>query len=192
MKRLNFLLSLGIAFFAFNIAANAQDSNTDNHTIGITIPGLAIVDIEPAASKNITMAFTAPTEAGQPLIVPLANNTLWLNYSAIKTATNLNYKVGVKLTALINGVDIKVQAGAPGGSGDGELGTAAGELTLTTADQNIITAIGSSYTGNGANNGHNLTYNLAYGSILGAANYADLVGAVTAQTATVTYTITAN
>jgi hypothetical protein len=30
---------------------NAQDTNTDGHTITISIPEVALVDIEPAATK---------------------------------------------------------------------------------------------------------------------------------------------
>jgi hypothetical protein len=35
---------------------------------------------------------------------------------------------------------------------------------LSAADQTIISGIGSAYTGNGTNNGHNLTYALVAGS----------------------------
>ncbi len=63
MKKLKILTVLLLMFSFANV--NAQDSNTDSHTIEITIPAVALVDIEPAASKNITMGFSAPTEAGE-------------------------------------------------------------------------------------------------------------------------------
>ncbi|STD14773.1 hypothetical protein [Chryseobacterium carnipullorum] len=67
MKKLN--VSLAVCFFTFAFAGTlqAQDTNTDNHTITISIPEVALVDIEPAATKNITLGFTAPTEAGNPV-----------------------------------------------------------------------------------------------------------------------------
>lgn len=183
---------LSLIALASSIHMNAQDTNTDNHTIGITIPEVALVDIEPAASKNITMGFTAPTEAGLPITLTGTNNTLWLNYSSIKSVADATRTVSVKLNALIPGVDIKVTAAAASGSGAGTLGTPSAQLILSAADQTIVSGIGSAYTGDGANNGHNLTYTLAPGSGSGSvASYADLEATTTAV-ATVTYTISDN
>ncbi|MDN3691008.1 hypothetical protein QWZ06_01365 [Chryseobacterium tructae] len=36
---------------AISGSLSAQDTNTDNHTITISIPEVALVDIEPAATK---------------------------------------------------------------------------------------------------------------------------------------------
>lgn len=192
MKKHKLSLLLSLTALAFATQLNAQDSNTDNHTIGITIPEVALVDIEPAASKNITMGFTAPTEAGLPITLTGTNNTLWLNYSSIKSVTDATRTVSVKLNAVIPGVDIKVTAAAATGSGAGTLGTPSAQLILSAADQTIISGIGSAYTGDGANNGHNLTYALAPGSGSGSvAAYADLQATTTAV-ATVTYTISDN
>lgn len=192
MKKHKLSVILSLTALAFTTQLNAQDSNTDNHTIGITIPEVALVDIEPAASKNITMGFTAPTEAGLPITLTGTNNTLWLNYSSIKSVTDATRTVSVKLNAVIPGVDIKVTAAAATGSGAGTLGTPSAQLILSAADQTIISGIGSAYTGDGANNGHNLTYALAPGSGSGSvAAYADLQATTTAV-ATVTYTISDN
>ncbi|MFG4002811.1 hypothetical protein [Flavobacterium aquidurense] len=164
----------------------AQDTRTDFHTLGITIPTVAIVDIEPALGKNITMAFTAPIEAGLPVVAPASNATLWLNYSYIPTASAKTAKVSVKMDAVVPGLDVRVQAAtATGTNGGGTLGTIAGSaITLTAADQQIISAIGASYTGDGAANGHNLTYSL------NATNYAGLFAST--PSVIVTYTISEN
>lgn len=193
MKTLTISIPLSLAAVALAVNANAQDNNTDNHTITISVPEVAIVDIEPAAAKNITMGFTAPTEAGLPLLGPADNNTLWLNYSSIQSAADDTRTVSVRLDAEIPGIDINVTAAAAAGAGEGTFGTpAAQQLTLTAADQIIISGIGSAYTGDGVNNGHNLTYALALGSSTGAtSNYEDLVAAATVE-ATVTYTISDN
>lgn len=192
MKKLKFTLAVSLVAVAFSATLNAQDTNTDNHTITISVPEVALVDIEPAATKNITLGFTAPTEAGQPLVANAANSTLWLNYSSIKSVADPTRNVSVKLNAIIPGIDIHVTAAAATGSGGGTLGTPAAQLTLSAADQTIISGIGSAYTGNGANNGHNLTYALAPGSGPGGvAVYADLQATAT-SVATVTYTISDN
>ncbi|MDR2237120.1 MAG: hypothetical protein LBE92_13445 [Chryseobacterium sp.] len=192
MKKFNLPLAIVFLATAFSGNLKAQDTNTDNHTITVSIPEVALVDIEPAATKNITLGFTAPTEAGNPVIPSTANSTLWLNYSSIKSVADPSRNVSVTINAPIPGVDINVTAATATGSGGGTLGNSTGLLTLSTTDQTIISGIGSAYTGNGANNGHNLTYALAAGSGPGGvAAYADLQ-ATASTVATVTYTISDN
>ncbi|MDQ0592571.1 hypothetical protein QFZ37_000940 [Chryseobacterium ginsenosidimutans] len=135
MKKQNFSFSLSLLALAISAHLSAQDTNTDNHTITISVPEVALVDIEPAATKNITLGFTAPTEAGQPIVANAANNTLWLNYSSIKSVADPTRNVSVKLNAIIPGIDIHVTAAAATGSGGGTLGTPAAQLTLSAADQ---------------------------------------------------------
>lgn len=181
-----------MASLAIALNVSAQDTNTDNHTITITIPEVAIVDIEPSAAKNITMGFTAPSEAGLPLLGPADNSTLWLNYSSIQSAADDTRSVSVRLDAELPGIDINVIAAPAAGAGEGTLGTPSQQLTLTSADQIIISGIGSAYTGDGVSNGHNLTYALALGGSSGAISaYEDLVATPTVE-ATVTYTISDN
>ena len=192
MKKRTFSIAMSLAAFALSANLKAQDTNADNHTITISVPEVALVDIEPAATKNITLGFTAPTEAGNPVIPNTSNTTLWLNYSSIKSVADPTRNVSVSVNAIIPGIDIQVTAAAATGSGGGTLGTPAAQLTLSATDQTIISGIGSAYTGNGANNGHNLTYALAAGSGPGGvAVYADLQAAAT-TVATVTYTISDN
>lgn len=192
MKKPHLTFILYAAALATSARFSAQDTNTDNHTITISVPEVALVDIEPAATKNITLGFTAPTEAGNPVVANAANNTLWLNYSSIKSVADPTRNVSVRLNALIPGIDIRVTAAAATGAGGGTLGVPAAQLTLSAADQTLISGIGSAYTGNGANNGHNLTYSLAPGSGPGGvAAYADLQATAT-TVATVTYTISDN
>ena len=192
MKKVNLPLTLSLVALALSAQVNAQDSNTDNHTMTISVPEVALVDIEPAATKNITLGFSAPTEAGEPVVANAPNTTLWLNYSSIKSVADPTRNVSVRLDALIPGIDIQLTAAAATGTGGGTLGTPSAQLTLSAADQTIVSGIGSAYTGNGANNGHNLTYALAPGSGPGGvAAYADLQAAET-TVATVTYTISDN
>ena len=169
-----------------NSNAAAQDTNTDNHTIAITIPEVAILDLEATAGKNITMNFTAPTEAGLPIVAASNNSAIWLNYSSIKSVVDATRKVSVKIDAAIAGVTLKVTAAAYAGNGAGTTGTPSTQLTLTATEQDIISGIGSAYTGTGISNGHQLTYNLTAED----ANYANL--SASANTVIVTYTISDN
>lgn len=191
MKKTTFSLAMTFAVFALSANLKAQITS-DNHTVTISVPEVALVDIEPKATKNITLGFTVPTEAGNAVTPTAANSTLWLNYSSIKSVADPTRTVSVSLNPIIDGIDIHVTAAVATGSGGGLVGNPAAELTLSTTDQTIISGIGSAYTGNGANNGHNLTYALAAGGgVGGVAIYKDLQ-ATAAKVTTVTYTISDN
>jgi len=163
-------------------ASYGQDSGTDSHTITVGIPEVALVDVEPSASKDISLDYTAPTEAGLAL-TEATNSDLWLNYSSIKSTTNPTRSVTVKISQTIGGADLKVSAASDNGAGDGTVGTPGAEITLTTTDQILVSGIGSCYTGDGVSSGHNLTYSLDLGG-----TYADLEAA-SSSPVTVTYTI---
>ena len=189
MKKLTF------AFIAFlglgTVGAFAQDTNTDNHTVSITVPEVALLDIEPGApAKNIAMNFTANGEAGLGLTSPSANASLWLNYTSVVTAgapDNVR-QINVKLTTALAGVDIAVTPATPVFTGGtvASAGTSGAAVTLTTTAQDIVTGIGSVYTGDGINKG----VNVSYGITAPAASFASLVAGTTAVT--VTYTLTDN
>jgi hypothetical protein len=158
------------------------DGLTDSHTVGFTIPAFSLIDIEPAASKALSLTLTTPTEAGTTF-ADVTNNTLWLNYTAIKSIST-QYKVSVNMSPVIAGFDLKVVAGAASGA-YGTAGTPQSLVTLTGTDQVLINAIGSCYTGDGANKGHNLTYTLSPSTT----NFGNMVGGGTATSTTITYTI---
>ncbi|MBO6517862.1 MAG: hypothetical protein JJ975_15055, partial [Bacteroidia bacterium] len=87
------------------------------------------------------------------------------------------------------GMLLKVTAQSDAGNGDGKMGTSAGQITLTSSDQTVVNGIGSCYTGDGANNGHNLTYSLELDPTAGS--YAD-IDFDEDVTLTITYTISNN
>lgn len=171
----------------------AQDTNIDAHDVTINIPEVALLDIEPAASTAITLAPAAPTEAGDPIDFSGAtDNSLWINYSSIVgSTTEPTRKVTVAITSgtVPGGMLLKVQAGADAGNGDGTVGSAAGQLTLSGSAQDLVTGIGSCYTNTPENNGHQLTYVLELDGTGGS--YANL-DFDDATTLTITYTLTDN
>ena len=186
MNQIKIIVVSGILLFlGFN--TSAQDTQTDNHTITVVVPSVALLDLETAATRNFTSTFVQPTplEAGQKLTVPSNNTGLWLNYSSIIGGLVTSRKVAVKVSALVPGVDIAVAAAASS-TGAGTRGTSASAVTLTVVDQDLITGIGSAYTNTGASNGHNLTYSFTALD----ANYGNLRAA--SPTVTVTYTLIDN
>lgn len=183
MKKLNLLMTAG--FMAIASMTFAQDALTDNHTVTVGVPEVAILDIEPDASKNIALTFTAPTEAGEALTAPAVNSTLWLNYSSIVASGAVKRTITAEIDAAITGIDLKVTAAAPA-NGVGDVGTAGAQITLSTTAQTVLTAIGSCYTTDGASNGSNLTYEVALPVV--TTNYNAIF--ISSTAVTVTYTIT--
>jgi hypothetical protein len=179
------------------LAANAtfaQDTNVDSHTVTIGIPEVALLDLESATGNAITLQGTAPTEAGEAASFNASNSDVWINYSSIVgSVTEPSRNVTVQITDgdVPNGLVLSVLASQDNGQGDGTMGTAnaaAIELSTTTADK-IIDGVGSSYTGNGANKGHNLTYSLALDTAAGSYAQVDFDQATVL---TVTYTLSDN
>jgi len=189
MKRKLFALAaLGVAF-AFNANAQADDAD-DDHTVAISIPEVAILDLE--GSTSVSISVEAPTEAGEAVSFANAtNNDVWLNYSSITGASETSRTVSAKISnnTVPSGMLLKVNAGADDGNGDGTMGSSAGQVTLTSVDQTVISGIGSAYTADGANNGHNLTYALELDPTAGSYAQIDFDEDVTL---TITYTISNN
>ncbi|GLU56133.1 hypothetical protein Dfri01_55940 [Dyadobacter frigoris] len=163
------------------------DGRIDSHIITVVVPQVALLDLESSSTKDFTATFVAPTEAGNKLDAPQDNITTWLNYSSIQTSTTPK-RVDVKAAPVITGLDIHLVAAIASAGTVGAKGTPNAGITLSTADQPLITAIGSAYTLNGANNGHQLTY--SFDTVLDNANYGALRSGSTAVT--VTYTLVDN
>jgi hypothetical protein len=144
---------------------------------------MAILDVEGVAPS---LTVVVPSEAGT-VIEAVSSNTSWINYTSIIETGSTN-KVSVILsgTAVPAGTTLKVVAAAHAGTGDGTYGTPTTAVTLNQTAQDLITTIGSSYTGSGNTNGHQLTYTWS----VDADAYATVVTAAAADI-TATYTIVA-
>lgn len=186
------LATLTLAF-VFTTAVFAQDVDNDNHDMMLNVPSVAIVDLEAAAGTTINLGPTAPTEAGNSVDFSSQTNTgIWLNYSSVKSTSQFptrDIEVAITSGPLPNGVQLDVAASPYSGSGDGTMGTPTGPVTLTSAPQVLINGIGSCYTGDGVNNGHNLIYTLNLAA--GTGSYAAL-DSDDSNTIQITYTITDN
>ncbi|WP_279197272.1 hypothetical protein [Chryseobacterium indoltheticum] len=148
-----------VFLITFIISSDLFGQTTGNRTASVTLPVVTLLDIEPAGA--IAMNFIAPTEAGRPIVSPATNTSKWINYTSAIAAGGLSRKITASVSPVIPGIDIKIQAAAASGSGGGTLGTPSAQITLNTISQTIISGIGGSFTGNGANNGHRLTISLS-------------------------------
>nr|WP_319998747.1 hypothetical protein [uncultured Draconibacterium sp.] len=190
MKKLSLalIIVLGVSL-SFNAAGqevraseriiNRQEAK---HNLNIEIDAHALLGL--SSSDLITLKPAAPAKAGEGLDFSEASDeSIYLQYSSIK-ATKDN-KITVSLfKPFPDGVSVQLEAGSVQG-GKGQLGSSDNsKLTLTDNAQDLITEIGSCYTGTGSTDGHKLKYTL----IVDDANY----GALAAKTYRneVVYTIT--
>ena len=178
MKHINRIL---LAVLVMSISA-AYSQNSDSHQVSISIPTIALLDIESAGVNDITLTMTAPSEAGDGL-ADQTDNSLWLNVTSI-VATGNTRDISVSVDAVPAGIDLKVVSAAYSGSGFGSWGSVGGEIKLSTSSQNLVTGIKSGYTLNGENNGYNLTYTATPNT----STFGDLESGNT--DITVTYTLT--
>lgn len=188
MKKIVSIAFILVAVIAFNTKSFAQDGPNDQHTVNISIPEVFLVDVEPAGQNTISLAPTSPTEAGLGLdFTSCTNSTLWLNYSSVVENATTTRKVTAQITggSVPTGVDLKVSAAAAASGSEGTVGTPAGTITLSSTAQDLITGIGSCFTGDGSSKGHNLTYSFS----LQPNNYGQVYSLASAGI-TVTYTIT--
>lgn len=139
----------------------AQNNNITN--LSIDIPEVALLSLKSLSSGVVNLAPQAPDEAGMALNFSLAHsNDIWINYSSI---LNSNNHTNRQLNAMIDGeipdgLQLKLIASSDAGYGKGQVGIPTGEITLSSTKQEIISGIGSCYTGVGLNKGHLLTYYL--------------------------------
>jgi hypothetical protein len=135
--------------------ASAQDQNRVTMPIVFTIPSLALVDF---AGSDIRITFVTGKGAEQ-IITPSTLDKTWINYSSIVDGKSTN-NISVNLSSMNMPpeIRIKLEVGKDVGAGAGTTGKPIGQITLTSYPQDIITGIGSCYTGRGVQKGHQLTY----------------------------------
>jgi hypothetical protein len=172
MRSLAFLCFSVMGLMAFGQPTNPSYTLSTNTFFELDMRPIALIDLESGgANANFTFNVTPPAEAGEGFgSNPLAtNNNTWLNYScAVRNVVSRKVQVRISSGSIPNGFELTLQVSGASGAGGGTLGTATGStIVLSNSEQDIITGIQGAYTGNGANNGHQLTYSLNYTGIGG-------------------------
>ncbi len=163
MKNLFVFFTSIVLVFGVSKAVVAQDGKTAEHQVNITVPTIAIVDIE--AGENGTTAINLTPnvdnlEAGNAVNFSSAtNSSLWLNYTSV-VVKNQSRSITAEYSGILPaGVSLKLKASTTS-TGTGTLGTGEEEITLDKNANDLISGIGSCFTGNGYESGHQLTYTL--------------------------------
>lgn len=144
-----------IFFFMLTFSAFSQTSIS----VAITFPSIALVDIAPD-NTAFNLSLVAPTEAGNAVTINPTNSTKWINFSSA-VGVGITRKITAQISGTLPvGLNLKLAVSNYAGAGAGVLGASSGTLNLSGTPQNIINNIGGAFTGNGINNGYNLSYSL--------------------------------
>lgn len=167
-----------------------SQNNIARHQVGIEIPEVALLALVSENQHDIQLNMSSPTEAGNAINASGAENkSIWINYSSVIKEAEHNRKVVAMVQGEIpDGMQLMVEASNATGSGNGKFGEPAGRVELTNRPVDVITNIGSCYTGKGINNGHILSYKLEFDKA--NSNYTNLNQNQT--TVNVIYTLTDN
>lgn len=180
--RSKFLIIICISVCLFSLKASAQNNNTAEMAITFSIPAVALINFE-GTGHLITLNSNNQVEQ---ILSPFSENETWLNYSSIVESGSTNYiTVHISSGNLPAESSISLKIGEELGRGAGKTGTPSAEVKLSRYPQNIITDIGSCYTGRGKEKGHQLIYswnNLNNNDKNFSAKFDNII--------TVTYTIT--
>lgn len=199
MKKSVLTIAAALFISGLTIAAPAGDNDDNNlasHNVSITIPTVALVDVEGTGGVEASSINLSPDvsslEAGSAVDFSKAtDNSLWLNYTSIVQGEGKNNTTEREITVEIDnennlpdGVSLLLSAGSVN-TGKGNRGEAvSGTVTLEKKAKDLITSIGSCYTESGYQKGHQLTYSLSMDN----EDYADLTA--DSYEVEVTFTIT--
>ncbi len=154
------LITLLILVFVFPKAVTAQDNNTTEMSVNVSVPTIALINfvVEGSHMVTYTHSYSEDTQVEQ-ILSPTTGDKTWLNYSSVVNDGLSNYITAhISSGSLPADVTLDVYVSSDVGSGAGSMGTSLGKITLTTYPKNIIVNIGSCYTGMGLRKGHQLTY----------------------------------
>lgn len=142
---------------------SAGQTSQVNHKVNIEIPEVALLGLVSEETGGINLMPSAPDEAGDPINLKDAQQGkgVWLNYSSIIRSENHSRKVMATVQGkLPDGLRLAVEATEASGKGGGKLGKPVGKVYLSEEPAEVISDIGSCFTGKGLNTGHLLSYKL--------------------------------
>ncbi|WP_319592026.1 hypothetical protein [uncultured Draconibacterium sp.] len=152
-------ISCFIFLCVFSVAASAQQSA--KHELTIDVQEVALLSLQANNGNDISFSAVQPEVAGQQIqIAADQQSELWVNYSSIVKANQRRKVTATVVGEIPSGISVIVMASESRGDGHGKLGEPLSWVKLENAPVDIISNIGSCYTGRGTQNGHLLTYKI--------------------------------
>ena len=149
---------LNILIVLIVLLNNAYSQAQAAHNNYITLPDIALLDIEPNTS-DVILEFEAPSSPGDKLIA-VDGSSKWINYTATQSIGGSQKEISAQISSSTNipGLSVDLIVSSYQGGGKGDLGNSVGQITLSTTAQTIINGIGGCYTRSGNNSGHKIDY----------------------------------
>ncbi len=144
------------------LCANGQYQKA-THKINVSIPEVALLKLIDEEPDRSHFNVFPPGEAGDPIQLSKfqSGKGIWINYTSIINDINHRRKVVAMVQDEIpSGLRLLVEASEASGTGRGMLGRTAGPVVLSGEPTEVISDIGSCFTGQGIENGHHLTYSI--------------------------------
>ncbi len=144
-----------LLFLYFTVQDVCSQNNVAKMSINLDIPAVSIIDF---AGTDNKISFNSG-KGSEQIVTPSTLDKTWLNYSSIVEENSTNI-ISVNLSAwnLPTNMAIRLKVGENAGAGAGATGKSVGQILLSKYPQQVITGIGSCYTGRGIRKGHQLTY----------------------------------
>lgn len=170
----------------FFITPAKSQVSTAGDNISLSVASLALIETN---ATSISMSFQPVSVAGA-ILSSVSNSNLYIKISSLVPA-GTSRKVTVKLLSgtIPAGTQLTIQptASTTTNSG-GTLGSVASSpVVISSVDQNLITGIGSCYTGTGSSDGYRMTFN--WGIVNPSATYGQLFA--TTSNPVIVFTVTA-
>jgi len=157
MKKKDALLVI-VMLFLFAQLCIGSDKHV-GHKASIVIPNVALLSLQCENITNMELIGLSASSAGSKVeFKPDSKVSFWLNYSSICSKSQKRKVTATVIGKIPDGITLKLKAESSVGSGQGELGKTNGIVILSESPTDVISGIGSCYTGKGVNNGHMLSY----------------------------------
>ena len=133
----------------------AQENNSGKFPVQLSIPPKASINLA-GADPDLSLV---NSENAQQKLTPNPSSKTWINYSSVVESNSTNNICASLGTGNLPAeVIVKLNVSKDAGLGSGDMGKPSDQIILSGYPQEIITGIGSCYTGQGVGKGHLLTY----------------------------------
>ncbi|MBT4968183.1 MAG: hypothetical protein HN704_04945 [Bacteroidetes bacterium] len=149
-------ISLTLSLISTRILAQLPDQITAGDAVVLQMPEISLIDTDHAP---VTLTLTTSI-AGESVAASVSNSDMWIKITSVVPG-NTHREIKAKIVGTVPpGTTLSIlPTDATLTNSAGNLGDAVvSPITLTSTDQNIITNIGSCYTGTGSTDGYQLTY----------------------------------
>lgn len=186
MKKIIIVTGLIGAFFMFSTSIFAQDSDSDTQELTMGIPEVLLIDAVDGNAADAAVALELTTNIAGTAITG-GTGTSYAQVSSI-VVSGQTRNISASVTGVPTGTELFVATDVPtNGNQAGTVGVGTTSQELTAVAVDIVTGIGSMYTGVAGGDG----YILNYAWDAGASGDYGLIFATGGATAIVTMTISA-